>query len=297
MENLSRKRAALLITFLVITWGGNWPLAKFALAYTPPVLFAGIRTLLGGLILLIFAIPRLKQLNLKQAWPIYLISSLLNIILFYGLQTVGLNYMPAGLFSMIVFLQPVLMGIFSWLWLGESMNAAKIIGLVLGFSGVAMISASSLSEHISTAGVLLALATSVSWALGTVYVKKVGDRVDSIWLVTLQLLFGGVFMTALGSGFESWSSIQWSPAFIISLLFISIFVIAIGWLVFFILIGAGEASKVASYTFLIPLIAVMSSTLLLHEPFTFYLLIGIVFIITSIYLVNRKPKQLVAKCG
>lgn len=264
-------------------------MTKLALHFTPPVLFSGMRTLLGGLLLLIVALPRLKYLRLKEAWRYYLISSLFNIILYYGLQTIGLNYLPAGLFSVLVFLQPVLIGIFSWLWLGESMYVVKIIGLLLGIAGVAVISAGSLSGHISYVGIMLALGSALSWALGTVYVKKIGDAVDKIWLVTSQLLIGGLLMTGAGSALESWSSIEWTWTLISGLLFISIFVIAIGWFVFFTLIGAGEASKVASYTFIVPLVAVVTGTLFLHEPLPLYLLAGLVCIVLSIYLVNRNP--------
>jgi drug/metabolite transporter (DMT)-like permease len=290
VEKPSRTRTALLLVFLVVVWGVNWPLSKHALAFTPPLLFAGIRTLLGGLLLLAVALPRYKQMQFRKKWPIYVLSSLTNIILFYGLQTVGLNYLPAGLFAVIVFLQPVLLGIFSWIWLGESMNGLKIVGLILGFAGVTVISGGSLSGHISIVGIVLALLTSLAWAIGTVYVKKVGDLVDSIWLVTLQLIIGGLFMTAVGTATESWSDIVWNPSFVVSLLFIAVFVIAAGWLVFFNLIGSGEASKVASFTFLIPFIALVTSTIFLNEPFTMSLLAGLVLIVASIYFVNRKPK-------
>jgi drug/metabolite transporter (DMT)-like permease len=288
-KQLTRTRTAWLIVFLVIVWGVNWPVSKAALSYTPPVLFSGMRTLLGGILLLFVAVPRFKQMRFKQTWQIYVLSALFNIILYYGLQTIGLKYLPSGLFSAIVFLQPVLVGIFSWLWLGESMHGLKILGLILGFSGVAIISLGGLSGHISSLGILLALGSALSWAIGTVYVKKVGNKVDSIWLVTLQLIIGGLCMTIIGSGVESWSSITWNISYILDLLFISVFVIAMGWWVFFTLIGSGEASKVASYTFLIPLIAIIIGTIFLHEPFTLYLLVGIVLIIVSIYFVNRNP--------
>lgn len=290
MGTLSKKQSFLLILFLVTVWGINWPLSKMALAYMPPILFSGARTLLGGLLLLVIAIPRYQKLHIKKTWSIYCISAVVNVILYYGLQTIGLNYLPAGLFSAIVFLQPVLVGIFSWLWLGESMNGLKITGLVLGFAGVGVIcsGAGGLSGHISVAGILLALGSALSWALGTIFVKKKGPSVDPIWLVTLQLIIGGMFMSIVGTSIESWSEVVWSPIFICSLLFISIFVIAIGWLVFYKLIDSGEASKVASFTFLIPLIAILTGTLFLNEPFTLSLLIGLIFILLSIYFVNRK---------
>ncbi|NHM33267.1 DMT family transporter [Neobacillus terrae] len=290
MEKISRTRTVFLLVFLVIVWGVNWPLSKMALHYTPPLLFAGVRTFLGGLILLIFALPRYKKLHLKENWHFYIVSAFLNIVMFYGLQTVGLGYMPAGLFSAIVFIEPVLLGIFSWIWLGESMYGLKIIGLILGFAGVATISSGGFTGAISVFGIILALGSALGWGLGTVYVKKIGKRVDSLWMVTLQLLIGGIFLSCVGSSFESWSSIEWKTPFITNLLFISIFVIAFGWLAFFTLVGSGEASKVGSFTFLIPLIAIICSSFLLHESITINLVIGLLFIVLSIGLVNIKFK-------
>ncbi|MDQ0114134.1 DMT family transporter [Paenibacillus harenae] len=290
MPSLSKLQAGLLLAFLIIVWGINWPVSKYALEFMPPVLFSGIRTVIGGVLLLMVAIPRIKRLHLRETWPIYVISSIVNVILYYGLQTIGLHYLPSGLFSAIVFLQPVLVGIFSWLWLGESMNGLKIGGLLLGFAGVGVIcsGAGGLSGHISVEGILLAIGSALSWALGTIYVKKTSQRVDPIWLVTNQLLIGGTFMTVVGSGVENWSEVEWSRGFVIALSFISIFVIAIGWIIFYKLMDSGEASKVASFTFLIPLIAILIGTLFLDEPFTMSLLAGLVLILLSIYLVNRR---------
>ncbi|MEK4535894.1 DMT family transporter [Peribacillus sp. FSL K6-1552] len=291
MKQISRTNTALLLIFLVVVWGVNWPLSKMALNYTPPILFAGTRTILGGLILLIFALPRYKKLRFKKTWHFYLISASLNIILFYGLQTVGLGFAPAGLFSAIVFIEPVLLGVFCWIWLGESMYGLKIVGLILGFAGVAIISAGGFTGNVSAIGIILALGSALSWGLGTVFIKKTGDRVDSIWMVTLQLIMGGIFLLSVGSSVESWSNIQWELPFIINLLFISIFVIAFGWLAFFTLVGSGEASKVGSFTFLIPLIAILCSSFMLHEKITLNLLVGLLFILISILFVNIKLKS------
>ncbi|MDQ0903471.1 MULTISPECIES: DMT family transporter [unclassified Paenibacillus] len=297
MKKSTGVQTALLIAYLVIVWGVNWPLSKYALAYMPPVLFSGIRTLLGGLLLLGVAIPRFKNLQFRRTWRIYAVSAILNVVLYYGLQTIGLGYLPSGLFSAIVFLQPVLVGLFSWLWLGESMNGLKIIGLVLGFAGVAVIcsGAGGISGHISVAGILLALGSALSWALGVVFVKKSSAVVDPIWLVTLQLLIGGGFMTVLGTCVENWSDVVWSAGFIGSLFFISVFVIALGWLVFYRLIGSGEASKVASFTFLIPLVAILTGCLIFSEPFTVSLFAGLVLILLSIYFVSRQPSRQAAR--
>ncbi|AIQ61465.1 DMT family transporter [Paenibacillus borealis] len=281
-----RKQTIGLLVFLVIVWGINWPLSKIALTYAPPLLFAGIRTVIAGIILVIAALPKRKQLNFRQLWPVYLVSAFLSIVFYYGFQTIGLQYVPSGLFSAIVFLQPVLLGIFAWIWLGERMYGLKIAGLVIGFLGVASLSLGGLTGSISPVGVLLALASALSWALATVYTKRNAARVDMLWMTAMQIMIGGVILLAAGSASESWADITWSPPFIVNTLFIAVFVIALGWMVYFKLINEGEAGKVGSFTFLIPLISIGSSVVLLHEQITMNLVIGMLLIVSSIILVN-----------
>ncbi|MFB5674452.1 DMT family transporter [Paenibacillus terreus] len=294
MPKLSRSRTAVYLAFLIIMWGVNWPLSKFALDFTPPLLFAGLRTCIAGLLLILVALPRFRELRFRQNWPIYLISSLLNIVLFYGFQTIGLGYVPAGLFSAIVFLQPVLLGIAAWLWLGEGMSGKKLIGLLLGFLGVAAISIGGLAGHIAPEGIFLAIGSAVAWTLGTVYMKKTSGRVDALWMTAIQITIGGIVLLASGAVVEDWTAIRWEPVFIYDMLFISIFVIALGWLTFFKLIGSGEASKVGSFTFLIPLIAITCSVLFLGEHVTLNLAAGLILIVLSILLVNGKQRRLAA---
>ncbi|MUT65046.1 DMT family transporter [Paenibacillus sp. NEAU-GSW1] len=286
----SRKQTIFYLSFLILIWGINWPLSKYALKFSPPLIFAGIRTLIGGTLLAVIALPRWRKLRLRETWPYYLASAFLSIVFYYGFQTVGLQYMPAGLFSAIVFLQPVLLGLFAWLWLGEKMYARKMFGLLIGFSGVAAMSIGGLEGGISFIGILLALATALSWALGTVYIKRQAAKVDMLWMTAMQILIGGIVMTVYGSAVESWSDIRWTEAFLLDTLFISIFVIALGWLVYFKLLGSGEASKVGSFTFLIPVVSIICSVVFLNEHITLNLLIGMALIVSSILLVNARTK-------
>lgn len=288
---LSRSKAVWILAFLVLMWGINWPLTKYALNYTPPLLFAGMRLLIAGLILSIYAFPRYKTIQFRKTWHIYVISAALNIIFFYGFQTVGLTEVPAGLFSSIVFLQPVLLGIGAWLWLGETMYAMKIIGLVLGFAGVATISIGGMTGKVSPEGVMLGLFSAISWAAGTIYMKRTSAKVDGIWMTAIPIFIGGLILTLTGTVTEKWNEVQWVLPFVVDMLFISVFVIALGWLAFFKLVSSGEASKVGSFTFLIPLIALLCSVLFLGESITINLIAGLVMIIASILLVNLKSKR------
>jgi drug/metabolite transporter (DMT)-like permease len=284
-------KTAAFIAFLVLVWGWCWPVYKTALAYTPPILFAGMRTLLGGLLLAMIMVHKRRLIRFRETWPVYLISGLFNNVLFFGLQTVGLMYMPGGLFSVIVYLQPVLVSLFAWIWLGESMTIKKFLGLIMGVLGVAVVSLGDGKGKISAMGIVLALMTAVSWAIGVVYVKKEGHKVDSIWLVALQCLFGGMVMTGGGLVFERCSDIVWNPPYLFGLLFGSLFGVSAAWIVYFKLVQAGEASKIASFTFLVPIVAVLVGSLFFNEPFTMHLLIGMILVTISILLVNRVPGQ------
>ncbi|GIO65785.1 DMT family transporter [Paenibacillus sp. JTLBN-2024] len=280
-----------LLAFLILVWGINWPLSKFALQYTPPVLFAGLRALIGGLLLVLVALPKYKQLQFRRNWHVYVLSALLSIVLYYGVQTIGLQYTPSGLFSAIVFLQPVLLGLFSWWWLGERMTRQKMLGLIIGFVGVATMSVGGMTGNIAPIGIVLALVTALTWALGTVFVKKIGHRVDSLWLTAMQVTIGGIILLAGGSEMESWKDIKWNVPFMADTAFIAVFVIALGWFVYFKLIHEGEASKVGSYTFLIPLVSIVTSVLFLNEHVSLNLVFGLLLILASILLVNVRFRK------
>ncbi len=255
------------------------------------VLFAGLRALIGGLLLVLVALPKYKQLQFRRNWHVYVLSALLSIVLYYGVQTIGLQYTPSGLFSAIVFLQPVLLGLFSWWWLGERMTRQKMLGLIIGFVGVATMSVGGMTGNIAPIGIVLALVTALTWALGTVFVKKIGHRVDSLWLTAMQVTIGGIILLAGGSEMESWKDIKWNVPFMADTAFIAVFVIALGWFVYFKLIHEGEASKVGSYTFLIPLVSIVTSVLFLNEHVSLNLVFGLLLILASILLVNVRFRK------
>lgn len=137
----------------------------------------------------------------------------------------------------------------------------------------------------------MALLAALSWALGVIYVKKVGRQVDSMWMVALQFIIGGAVLLAGGSVVESWSDITWNWPYWAGLLFGATFGVPIAFVIYFFLMNKGEASKVAAFTFLVPLVAVLTGTVFLDEPVTVTLAIGLVLIILSIYLVNRRPRH------
>ena len=279
------------LLFLVFVWGASWPIYKLAIPYTPPLLFAGMRAVLGGFILAAFIYKMRSKINWRENWSKYCISAFFNTILFYGFQTVGLVYMPGGLLSVLVFFQPVLLGLFAWIWLGEHMSPVKIVGLVIGFLGIVVVSVNGLTVQLSIIGVALGLLTAISWALGVVYVKKVSNEVDAFWMVALQCIIGGFILIGTGSIVESWSAIEWNGTYLFGLGYGATFGIPLSYVIYYKLINAGEASKVGTFTFLVPIIAVFIGTVFLDEPVTYPLIAGLLLVGLSIYFVNYRGKK------
>jgi len=290
LNKVFTKSTAALI-FLILIWGVSWPIYKLSVVYAPPLLFSGMRALLGGVLVTLIIFKMRSKLKWRQNWRKYCISALLNAILFFGLHTAGLIHLPGGLLSVIVYIQPVLLGVFAWIWLGENMNFIKVVGLITGFIGIIVVSIDGLTTHISVIGVVLGLLTAIFWALGVIYVKKVSHEVDAYWMVAMQFTIGGVVLLIMGSITESWAAIEWHSMYIFGLGFGGTLGIPVAYIIYYRLVNAGEASKVGSFTFFVPIISVFLGTVFLDEPLTYQLIIGLLLVVVSIYLVNyRKVK-------
>jgi len=288
-----RRFAVLAFALLVVFWGSAFGAIKVSLAYAPPVLFAGMRTLLCGAVVALAALVWGGRLNLGRDWRVYLLLAFFNVALFMGLQTLTILYMPSGTAAVVIYLQPILVGLLAFLILGEPLSAAKVVGLLLGFSGVVVVSAGSLSGvSLGTPlGVALGVVSAVSWALGTVYFKRYGERLSMLWAVAAPFLVGGVFLTSLGLVLEPISSISWTGTYVASFLYASLVGTALAWVLWLGLVRVGEASRVAAYVFFVPLVSVLLGAIFLGETLSPLLLVGAAFVVCGIYLVN-KPSAL-----
>jgi drug/metabolite transporter (DMT)-like permease len=284
-----RRYAVVAFGLLVLFWGSAFSVVKVGLEYSPPMLFAGLRTLMGGLVILLAAVVWGGSPHLRRDWPVFLLLAAFNVVFFFGFQTLAVLYLPSGTAAVLEYLQPMLVGLLAWMILGESLSLAKIVGLILGFSGIGAVSAGSILGNISPAGVAFGAGSAFSWALGTVFFKRYEARVSTMWAVAIPFVAGGMVLTLLSFTIESWSEVSTKATLFVSLSYVSLVEIALAWLIWFGLVRAGEASRVAVYVFFVPLVSIVVGAIFLGERLTTSLLIGTVLIVTGIYVVNRSP--------
>ena len=285
-----RRLVVVAFVLLVVFWGSSFPVIKVALGYSPPVLFAGARTLLCGLLVLPAALMWGGDANLRRDWAVHLLLAAFNVLGFMGLQTLAILYMPSGPAAVVIYVQPILVGLLGYLFLGEQLSTAKVVGLLLGFFGVVAVSVGSFSgASLGTPlGVVIGLGSAVAWTLGTVYFKKYGERLSITWAVAAQFALGGVLLTGFGFVLESVSAVSLTGTFLASLLYVALAGTALAWVLWLGLVRAGEASRVAAYVFFVPLVSILLGVLFLNEALSFWLLAGAALIVLGTYLVNRK---------
>ena len=275
------------IVLLVLAWGSTFAAVKIGLDSAPPILFGGIRSVLGGAVMVVLAFARSGLPDLRDTWPAYAVLTLLNVVLFFGVQTLAILELPSGLAAVLIYLQPVLVGVLAAPLLGERLTGSKVAGLLLGFGGIVVVSAGAFSGHVSVRGVGYAVLAALIWALGTIAFKRYAASVDVWWAVAISFLVGGLVLTLGGAAAEG-TDISWSGEFVAAFAYASLVGTAMSWSLWFGLVGSGEAGRAASYIFFVPLVSLVIGSVFLHETLGPSLLAGAALVILGVYLVNRR---------
>ena len=122
-----RRFAVLAFALLVFFWGSAFATIKISLSYSPPVLFAGFRTLLCGATVALAALAWGGKANLRRDLQVYLLLAAFNAAGFMVLQTLTILYMPSGSAAVVIYLQPILVGLLAFLILGEQLSVMKVV--------------------------------------------------------------------------------------------------------------------------------------------------------------------------
>ena len=115
-----RRFGVLAFALLVLIWGASFSVVEVGLDYSPPVLFVGLRALLAGAVLTVAAVAWGGEPNLRRDWRVFAFLAAFNVALFVGLQTYAVLYLPSGTAAVLIYLQPILVGVFAWVILWAS---------------------------------------------------------------------------------------------------------------------------------------------------------------------------------
>jgi drug/metabolite transporter (DMT)-like permease len=258
----------LLLAGLTLFWGANWPFMKIALTELPVWWFRAGCLWFGGLGLVLIA--RLSGLSLRvpvvQRGPL-LLCALFNVVGWHLSSGYGISLMPAGRAAIIAFTMPVWASLLGGFLLDEAITKAKLIGLALGMSGLAvLIGPDLMALETAPLGALFMLIAAVSWATGTVLLKRFHWSVPTTVLVGWQLIaralpvsLGAVLLEAPPelAGLSSETLLAVAYIFLFPMVFCQ-------W-AFFRTVRLFPATIAAIGTLAIPVVGVYSSAVILGE--------------------------------
>ena len=285
-------RAGLLLGLLCFLWGAQSVSIKFSNQGMPPLMAAALRSLVAGI--LVWGYARLKGRDV--AFPQGQARHALMIGFLFGVEFLflywSLVYTPVSRSLIFLYTHPFWVALGAhFLLKGDRLTPGKLIGLVLAFGGVAAVFQGRSPElpTLYWVGDLMALSAAMFWAATTLYIKHITEKVSLDHYQTLfaQLIYSFPIL-ALGSvAFEQPADLDLNSVVVASLIYQSVIVAFASYLVWFWLIQRYMVSRLAAFTFMAPLFGVILGGLILDEPLTLLVWIGLSCVAGGVYVVNR----------
>ena len=291
---MSTYRNGTLFLLLSILWGTAFMAIKAGLAYIPPVLFAGFRYDIAGVIMLGYAAYATDNWRpqSRSDWATVAVGSVLIIALYNAFLFIGQQGVTSGVAAILVALNPILATGFSRVFLpDERLTTVGVIGLLLGIVGVALVArpnpSNLLTNDFVAAGFVLLAAVCV--ALGSVLVQRTESGISTEGMVAWSNALGAVILHLVSAGLpsESISSVTISPGSVIAVVYLAVFASAIGYFIYFDLLDRLGAIEINLVSYAAPIFAAISGWLVLSETLDLLSIIGFVVIFGGFLLLKR----------
>lgn len=306
-ERQSQLRLRVIIAFamLYVLWGSTFLAIAVAVRHMSPLVMGGTRFVIsGGLMLAWCALT-----GRKIAAPPREVAKLTFIgvlLLTTGNTVVGWaeKYVASGLAALLLAVTPIFMAsIEAWVLRTATLSRRGIGGLLLGSAGVAVLlwpkvhGADSSLGRIQLYGAIALILAALSWTIGSLISKYSIFSVDLFAATGWQMLGAGLVNTAAALLLGSYRTVQWTPGAIGAITYLVIGGSLLGFTAYIWLLEHVPTAKVATYSYVNPLVAVVLGTVFLQEVFDHWMAWGTAIIVAGVVLVTTSRVQLAAKAA
>ncbi len=282
----------LLLASLSLFWGLNWPGMKIILSEMTVWWFRALCLLVGGSILMTLSALSGNRCRLRpgEIGPILLCGSF-AILGWMVFSAYGVSLMPAGRASIIAFTMPLWATLIAAWALGEAITRYKIFGLLLGLTGLAVLIGSDLLIlKRAPVGAFFMLLAAISWAIGTVLLKRIAWQIPTLSNIAWQLLLSAIPVTLIAGLSEPLPDMtSLSIPAVIALVYLFLFPMSFCQWAYFKTVGLLPASVAAIGTLMVPVIGVYSSHLILDERVGLNDLLALLLVLSALVLVLVVP--------
>ncbi len=283
----SRSLGLVLLVVVSTAWGLNWPALKTVVSEVPLWQFRAVTGLAGSAVLFAMAVAARQTLAVpRREWPVLLVASLFNVTSWFMIMAWGLSMMATTHASILAFTMPIFAAIFGILFVGERMTAARAAAVLL-VAGVVVLIASQDFDALeaSQLGVLIMLVAAINWAIGTLVQKHAPWTVPPITLAAWQVGLGSLPIAVFALFREEFIYHEASTAALWASVYIVVIAIAFCFTAWFTVVRLLPTSIASVGTLLAPIVAAVSSSLTLGDPFTWREITALAMVATAIALV------------
>ena len=277
------------VLFLLL-WSSGFVFLKFGLRYADPLTFLALRY---ACVVGILVVPCLwLKPNFPRTFKAWLHLAMVGVLLqagYFAFTYLSLKHgLSAGAVALITSQQPILVGLFAPLIVGERVDAVHWVGLALGALGAALvISAKSTIDIASVAALLFALLALLSMTAGTLWEKRFGADTHPVAANMIQYGVGLIVVAPLAFALEP-MQVQWTVGLFGSLAYLVICNSIIAITLLLAMIRHGEASRVSALFFLVPPVTALIALAALGEAIPLMGWLGMLLAAAGLYLVMRR---------
>ncbi|MFZ5634880.1 MAG: EamA family transporter [Bacillota bacterium] len=282
-------RAYIAYLVVCIVWGSTYLAIRIGVSDLPPALFAGVRFLIAGSIMLAYVY--LRKLKLPQSIRDLRVTATVGLFLLFGgngLVVWSEQYIPSGLTALIISTVPLFVATIDFLLPGGTRMGWKgWAGLLLGFSGVAfLVSPGTGFQEVDLRGVAGVLGASFLWAAGSVYSSRNPVSGSMLAISALETLTAGIALSLTGIIAGELPRFDLTLEGAGALLYLIFAGSILGFSCFVYILKAMPPAKAATYSYVNPVVAVFLGWLILHESITIREITATIFILAGVMLVQ-----------
>ncbi len=291
----TQSKAVFALVIVCFFWGTTWVASKEGVRYMPALQLAAIRQTIAGLMYVSYFLVRGNDVPKgKEWWPIVILS-VFNFMFSNALSTWGVKYISAGLGSIIGSIFPlwlVLIGLFGK---NTRINKKASVGLAFGFTGICVIFYQYLQDFFVADFrfvIFLSVASTWSWAIGTLYTKKEAVNFNPYFSLGLQMLISGpliYFISSVTNNTVSFSLIPWQSWLAIA--YLIVFGSIISFIAYLYALQNLPTEQVSLYAYINPVVALFVGALLFDERLTWLIVAGVVITLCGVRFVNKAVKS------
>jgi drug/metabolite transporter (DMT)-like permease len=292
-----------LAILLALIYSVCYVMIKAGLAYAPPLLFGGLRTLIAGVALLGWAFLKHEPLiPSKKNWKGLLLLAFVGTTLVFGAMFLSPGLTSAGIASVLGNSQALITVALAVVFLGERLTPGKTAAIALGLSGVILIAFPALktSNAESALGIGLALVVSTGTAIGNVIVKRSKIRRGLPVFAAWQLVLGSLPLLFFSGLIEQGQEVTWNMTFGGLLLFLALVETSFPTIAWYWLVQQEDVGRLSLFFLLVPIFGLGIAAMAFNEAINLYQSVGIAVILAGIGVLlweaSRTPARVFTYC-